>query len=208
MKRFEWAVGLILFSKTLTQDCFSISHCQSVQRHKKHGIAWGARISDFWLQADRLIQQSLVSLKICGNRIYWDSGKSGLTFLWFWKSGNWQPAASPRFLRSMLQKLHELRKSKGVNWNGRDLIAWCSYFGTMMVFLGEAEGWCQGQFPYYAAYDRPAWQICKNQAGFRPVFLCFYVLPIRVQFLGLLWCHKLVLRQLADIAYFRLLSQH
>jgi phosphate acetyltransferase len=74
------------------------------------------------------------------------------------------------------QTFYELRKSKGVTLDmARDNLADIAYFGTMMVYLGDADGMVSGSINTTQHTIRPALQIIKTQPGFSLVSSVFFM---------------------------------
>ncbi|AIE73626.1 MULTISPECIES: phosphate acetyltransferase [unclassified Synechocystis] len=71
---------------------------------------------------------------------------------------------------------YQLRKHKGVTLAmARDTLTDISYFGTMMVYLGEADGMVSGSVNTTQHTVRPALQIIKTQPGFSLVSSVFFM---------------------------------
>jgi phosphate acetyltransferase len=95
------------------------------------------------------------------------------------------PADSP--MREVYAKmLIELRKHKGMNMDmALDQLTDVSYFGTMMVFMGDADGMVSGAMHTTQHTIRPALQFVKTKAGFSVVSSVFFMaLPDRVLVYG------------------------
>jgi phosphate acetyltransferase len=82
--------------------------------------------------------------------------------------------------------LYELRKNKSVNLEmARDLMTDVSYFGTMMVFKGHADGMASGAVHTTQHTIRPALQFVKTRPGISVVSSVFFMcLPDRVSVFG------------------------
>lgn len=75
------------------------------------------------------------------------------------------------------QTLFELRKSKGMEFaQAKDLILDPSYFGTMMVYKGDADGMVSGAQNTTAHTIRPALQFVKTKPGIKTVSSVFFML--------------------------------
>ncbi len=75
------------------------------------------------------------------------------------------------------QTLYELRKSKGVSLEmATDLMHDVSYFGTMMVHKGEADGMVSGAAHTTQHTIRPALQFIKTKPGYNVVSSVFFML--------------------------------
>jgi phosphate acetyltransferase len=81
---------------------------------------------------------------------------------------------------------YELRKSKGVNEDmARDLLRDVSYFGSMMVYKGHADGMVSGAVHTTQHTIRPALQFIKTKPGVSVVSSVFFMcLPDRVAVFG------------------------
>jgi phosphate acetyltransferase len=95
------------------------------------------------------------------------------------------PAASDR-LDAYAATYHELRKHKGVSPEAaRDVMQDSTYFGTMMVHLGDAHGMVSGSINTTAHTVRPALEFIKTREGFSLVSSVFFMcLPDRVLVYG------------------------
>ena len=95
------------------------------------------------------------------------------------------PATSDR-LDAYAAAYHELRKHKGVSPEAaRDVMQDGTYFGTMMVHLGDAHGMVSGSINTTAHTVRPALEFIKTREGFSLVSSVFFMcLPDRVLVYG------------------------
>lgn len=95
------------------------------------------------------------------------------------------PASSPLY-ESYVQTLYELRKNKNVTLEtARDLMTDVSYFGTMMVYKGDADGMVSGAVHTTQHTIRPALQFIKTKPGVSIVSSVFFMcLPERVAVFG------------------------
>jgi len=84
------------------------------------------------------------------------------------------------------RQYHELRRNKGVNEDmALDRMLDVSYFGTMMVYNGDADGMVSGAVHTTAHTIRPAFEIIKTRSGARIVSSVFFMcLPDRVLVYG------------------------
>lgn len=82
--------------------------------------------------------------------------------------------------------LYELRKSKGMEiTSAADLMTDSSYYGTMMVYKGDADGMVSGAAHTTAHTIKPALQFVKTRKGFNTVSSVFFMLlPDRVVLYG------------------------
>ncbi|MEJ8844559.1 phosphate acetyltransferase [Lacibacter sp. H375] len=82
--------------------------------------------------------------------------------------------------------LYELRKAKGMEiTSAADLMTDPSYYGTMMVYKGDADGMVSGAAHTTAHTIKPALQFVKTRKGFNTVSSVFFMLlPDRVVLYG------------------------
>jgi phosphate acetyltransferase len=86
-----------------------------------------------------------------------------------------EPTQSPKF-EAYAQALFELRQHKGMNLDtATDLMADVSYFGTMMVYQGDADGMVSGAVHTTLHTIRPALQFVKTKPGFSVVSSVFFM---------------------------------
>lgn len=136
--------------------------------------------------AARLIAQEIVNLTILGNpaEIAASVKRLGLN-LDLSKVRIIDPANS-EYYDEYVETLYELRKSKNVTLEmARDLMTDVSYFGTMMVYKGHADGMVSGAVHTTQHTIRPALQFVKTKPGISTVSSVFFMcLPDRVSVFG------------------------
>ena len=86
-----------------------------------------------------------------------------------------EPIKSP-FFSEYVQTYYNLRKHKGITMDiSRDVISDVSFFGTMMVYKGHADGMVSGAVHTTQATIRPAFEIIKTKVGFSVVSSVFFM---------------------------------
>jgi phosphate acetyltransferase len=113
-----------------------------------------------------------------------------------------EPLESPVF-RDYVETYYGMRKTKGVTIeNARDMLSDPNYFGTMMIYKGQADGMISGAMHSTAATIRPAFEFIKTKPGFSIVSSVFFMcLSDRVLVYGDCAVNpKPDARQLAEIA--------
>lgn len=95
------------------------------------------------------------------------------------------PAVSEHY-DDYVETLYELRKTKNVNMEmARDMMTDVSYYGTMMVYKGDADGMVSGAVHTTQHTIRPALQFVKTKPGVSVVSSIFFMcLPERVAIFG------------------------
>ena len=136
--------------------------------------------------AARLIQQEIVTITLLGNaaEIAAAVKRLGLN-LDLSRIHIIDPVTSDHY-DDYVQTLVELRKSKNLAVEAaRDLMEDVSYFGTMMVYKGHADGMVSGALHTTQHTIRPALQFVKTKPGISVVSSVFFMcLPDRVCVFG------------------------
>jgi phosphate acetyltransferase len=178
---------LITFkTECVTPHMFQYQITQKAKTERKH-IVLPEGDDDRVLRAvERLLKQEIVDLTILGepSQIAASIKRLGLHF----DDEHVQfvnPVESPDYA-DYVQTLYELRKSKNVSLEAaRDLMADVSYFGTMMVYKGHADGMVSGAVHTTQHTIRPALQFVKTRPGTSIVSSVFFMcLPDRVAVFG------------------------
>lgn len=194
IRLFEHAVDekaltdkLVAFhSEVLTPRMFQYQLVKRAKAAKKHIVLPEGEDERILMAADQLIKQEVVQLTLLGNR-----ESIGLTVKRLNLSLDLNairiemPRSSARY-EEYVQTLYELRKAKGVTMEiARDLMQDVSYFGTMMVFKGHADGMVSGAIHTTQHTIRPALQFVKTKPGVATVSSVFFMcLPNRVAVFG------------------------
>lgn len=136
--------------------------------------------------AARLINQEIVDLTILGDAgdIAASVKRLGLNFD-LHRIKIIDPVKSEHF-EDYAETLADLRKSKNLTIEAaRDLMSDVSYFGTMMVYKGHADGMVSGALHTTQHTIRPALQFVKTKPGISTVSSVFFMcLPDRVSVFG------------------------
>lgn len=173
-------------SDTLTPRMFQYQLVKRAKEKKKHIVLPEGDDDRILMAADMLIRQNVVNLTILGVKETIESAIKRLNLsLDLDKVAIENPESSDKFERYALN-LFELRKNKGVTLEmARDLMHDVSYFGTMMVYTGEADGMVSGAIHTTQHTIRPALQFVKTKPGVSTVSSVFFMcLPNRVSVFG------------------------
>jgi phosphate acetyltransferase len=170
----------------LTPHMFQYQITQKAKTQRKHIVLPEGDDDRILKAAARLLKQEIVDLTILGEpaQIAASIKRLGLHFdndrLRIVK-----PIESPNYL-DYVETLYELRKTKNVSLEAaRDLMADVSYFGTMMVYKGHADGMVSGSCHTTQHTIRPALQFVKTKPGTSIVSSIFFMcLPDRVAVFG------------------------
>lgn len=115
--------------------------------------------------ADYLLERDIVDLIIVGERerILARGAELGLRHL---DRASFQPMDDESVLGPMIERLCELRAKKGMTpEQARRQLADPSYFGTMLVVMGRADGLVSGSVNSTANTVRPALQVIRTKPG-------------------------------------------
>jgi phosphate acetyltransferase len=172
--------------KGITPRMFQYQIVKRAKEHKKHIVLPEGDDDRILMAADALVKQNIVDLTILGNKeaILTSIKRLNLS-LDPEKVKIINPGTSDRY-QDYVQSLYELRKGKNLSIEmARDLMLDVSYFGTMMVHKGEADGMVSGAAHTTQHTIRPALQFVKTKPGISTVSSVFFMcLPNRVSVFG------------------------
>ena len=160
----------------LTPKMFIYNLVQQARSIKKHIVLPEGNDDRILTAAADLLKRDIVDLTIIGDRdqVYARSQKLGLQ-IDFDRTPVLRPSQSPQF-EDYVQTFYELRKHRGVNLDvAHDLMRDVSYFGTMMVYKGDADGMVSGAVHTTMHTIRPALQFVKTKPGFSVVSSVFFM---------------------------------
>ncbi|GIM51824.1 phosphate acetyltransferase [Capnocytophaga cynodegmi] len=164
-------------SETITPRMFQYNMVQKARNAQKHIVLPEGTDDRILTAASQLASDELVYLTILGEPekivaranelgLRWDENRISIV----------NPIESPKY-SLYAEKLYELRKSKGMELSqARDLMLDVSYFGTMMVFLGDADGMVSGAVNTTAHTIRPSLQFVKTKPNVNTVSSVFFML--------------------------------
>ncbi|MDX5338016.1 MAG: phosphate acetyltransferase [Cyclobacteriaceae bacterium] len=173
-------------SNTMTPRMFQYQIVKRAKSRKKHIVLPEGNDERILIAADMLIRQNVVDLTLLGDPEEIEVAIKKLNLsLTLDQLQIENPAHSPK-LETYALELFELRKKKGVTLEmARDLMQDVSYFGTMMVYRGEADGMVSGAVHTTQHTIRPALQFVKTKPGVNTVSSVFFMcLPSRVSVFG------------------------
>jgi phosphate acetyltransferase len=184
---FELSNALITFeTKGITPRMFQYDLLKRAQLHKKHIVLPEGTDDRILKAAARLANQSIVDLTILGSKIKIQKRVDVLGIRFdFDKISIVNPIESPYF-EDYVNTLYELRKHKNMNLAiAEDKMEDVSYFGTMMVYKGHADGMVSGAAHTTQHTILPALQFIKTKPGVSVVSSIFFMcLEDRVSVFG------------------------
>ncbi len=160
--------------KGTTPRMFQYNLLQRAKQDKKHIVLPEGKDSRILEAACQLTNLGIVEITLLGNVDYIEKkimslglDGSNLNYL--------NPETSSK-LDEYVETFYELRKHKGVNMDmARDTILDVSYFGTMMVYKGDADGMVSGAVHTTQHTIRPALQFVKTKPGIGVVSSVFFM---------------------------------
>ena len=178
---------LITFtSDGLTPHMFQYQITQKAKSHRKHIVLPEGNDDRILKATARLLNQEIVDVTIVGDapqiaaaikRLGLQIETDRLRII--------NPVESPYYL-DYVETLYQLRKNKNLSLeSARDLMTDPSYFGTMMVYKGHADGMVSGACHTTQHTIRPALQFIKTRPDISVVSSVFFMcLPDRVAVFG------------------------
>ena len=183
----ELAERLITFkAKGITPRMFQYNLLQKAKSSKKHIVLPEGSDERILMATKMLIDADAVNITLLGNREQIISKITELDIDLDINTINIiDPTTSEQFL-DYATTLFELRKHKNVNLAmAQDLMEDVSYYGTMMVHKGHADGMVSGAVHTTQHTIRPALQFIKTKPGVSIVSSIFFMcLPNRVTVFG------------------------
>lgn len=165
-------------SETITPRMFQYNMVQKARQGQKHIVLPEGTDDRILTAASQLAEDELVYLTILGDPEAIKTRATNILGL-KWNEKHISivnPANSPKY-EAYAEKLYELRKSKGLELSqAKDLMLDASYFGTMMVFVGDADGMVSGAVNTTAHTIRPSLQFVKTKPGVSTVSSVFFML--------------------------------
>jgi len=173
-------------SEGITPHMFQYQLTKTARQNVKHIVLPEGNEDRILKAAARLINQEIVTLTLLGDpaEIAASIKRLGLN-LDLSRIQIVDPEKSEHY-NDYVQTLFELRKNKGLKMEtASDLMLDGSYFGTMMVHKGHADGMVSGAIHTTQHTIRPALQFVKTKPGIATVSSVFFMcLPDRVAVFG------------------------
>lgn len=173
-------------SEGITPHMFQYQLAKWAKKKIKHIVLPEGNDDRILKAAARLISEEVVNLTLLGDpqQIASSVKRLGLT-IDLGRIRIIDPAHS-EYYEDYVNTLYELRKNKNVNHEmATDMMTDVSYFGTMMVYKGHADGMVSGAVHTTQHTIRPALQFVKTRPGISVVSSVFFMcLPDRVSVFG------------------------
>ncbi|MBE8724073.1 phosphate acetyltransferase [Flavobacterium hungaricum] len=170
----------------MTPKMFQYNMVQRAKQHRKHIVLPEGNDDRIIIAASRLLDMDVVDISIIGDKKQIENkvAELGLTFD-FSKINIIIPSESKMY-EDYANTYYELRKNKNVSITmARDLMEDVSYFGTMMVYKGHADGMVSGAAHTTQHTILPALQFIKTKPNSSVVSSVFFMcLEDRVSVFG------------------------
>lgn len=173
-------------SEALTPRMFQYNLLKKAKEVRKHIVLPEGNDDRILIAASQLQKTDVVKLTILGKRVNIEASVKRLNIPFdFEKTEIINPIESEYFA-DFSNTLYELRKHKGLSpAMAEDLMGDVSYFGTMMVHKGLADGMVSGAAHTTQHTIKPALQFVKTKPGFSVVSSIFFMcLEDRVSVFG------------------------
>jgi phosphate acetyltransferase len=173
-------------SKLMTPRMFQYYLIKRAMQERKHIVLPEGNDDRILIAASKLQELDIIDLTILGEITKVKSAVERLNIPFDF---NKTPIINPNktdYLEDFTATLYELRKHKGISpATAEDLMRDVSYFGTMMVYKGLADGMVSGAAHTTQHTIRPALQFIKTKPGFSVVSSVFFMcLEDRVSVFG------------------------
>jgi phosphate acetyltransferase len=170
----------------VTPRMFQYQLTQWAKSSKKHIVLAEGNDERILKAAARLLNQEIVDLTLLGDTAEIKIIANRLDINIDFDKVRIVNPAYDQYYDDYVNTLFELRKNKNVTLEmARDLMTDVSYFGTMMVYKGHADGMVSGAVHTTLHTIRPALQFIKTRPGISIVSSIFFMcLPDRVSVFG------------------------
>ncbi len=164
----------IAASYVVTPKMFEYGIMHRARAQKKHIVLPEGQEERILRAAEILLRREIVDITLLGNveEIQSKIVRLGLNL----ESARFEDPARSTRLEQYAQTYYEARKHKGITIdNARDVMMDVSYFGTMMVHRGDADGMVSGSVNTTQHTVRPALEFVKTRPGFSLVSSVFFM---------------------------------
>ncbi|MCC8360368.1 phosphate acetyltransferase [Salinimicrobium sediminilitoris] len=170
----------------ITPRMFQYSLVKRAQQQRKHIVLPEGTDERILTAASRLITMDIVDLTILGDEEEIRKMIMNLALPIDLEKLNIINPTKSEYFDDYVKTFYELRKHKNINMDiARDLMSDVSYFGTMMIHKGHADGMVSGAAHTTQHTIRPALQFIKTKPGVSVVSSVFFMcLEDRVSVFG------------------------
>lgn len=178
---------LITFeAEGMTPKMFQYNMVKRAKQHRKHIVLPEGNDERIIVAASRLMDMNVVDISIIGDKKQIENKVTELGITLDFSKVNIINPIESEFYEDYANTYYELRKAKNVSITmARDLMEDVSYFGTMMVYKGHADGMVSGAAHTTQHTILPALQFIKTKPNSSVVSSVFFMcLEDRVSVFG------------------------
>ncbi|MBD0726226.1 phosphate acetyltransferase [Flavobacterium sp. L1I52] len=170
----------------MTPKMFQYNLVKRAKQHRKHIVLPEGNDDRIIIATSRLLAMDVVDISIIGNKKQIEQKVAELGIAFDFSKVNIIVPIESEFYDDYVNTYYELRKSKNVSMAmARDLMEDVSYFGTMMVYKGHADGMVSGAAHTTQHTILPALQFIKTKPNSSVVSSIFFMcLEDRVSIFG------------------------
>ena len=158
----------------VTPKMFEYELVKKAKKHKQHIVLPEGEEERILRATETLLRREVADITLLGDeqRIRDRISELGLRL----NNADIIDPSKSRVFDEYVQTYFELRKHRGITVeNARDIMSDVAYFGTMMIYKGNADGMVSGSVHSTADTIRPAFEIIKTKAGFSIVSSVFFM---------------------------------
>lgn len=164
-------------TESLTPRMFQYNLLSNAKKIQKHIVLPEGNDDRILTAASQIAEDKVAKITILGDPEKVKSRVAQLGLNWDETRISIVDPHNSEFYEDYANTLFELRKSKGLELtSAQDLMLDASYFGTMMVHKGHADGMVSGAVNTTAHTIKPALQFVKTKPGFKTVSSVFFML--------------------------------
>jgi len=170
----------------MTPKMFQYNMVKRAKQHRKHIVLPEGYDDRIIIAASRLLDMDVVDISIIGDKKYIENKVAELGIPFDFSKVNIINPKESELYEDYANTYYELRKAKNVSITmARDLMEDVSYFGTMMVYKGHADGMVSGAAHTTQHTILPALQFIKTKPNSSVVSSVFFMcLEDRVSVFG------------------------
>lgn len=170
----------------MTPKMFQYNMVKRAKQHRKHIVLPEGNDDRIIIAASRLLDMDVVDISIIGDKKQIESKVTELALTFDFSKVNIINPKESELYEDYANTYYELRKAKNVSITmARDLMEDVSYFGTMMVYKGHADGMVSGAAHTTQHTILPALQFIKTKPNSSVVSSVFFMcLEDRVSVFG------------------------
>ncbi|MFA9191426.1 phosphate acetyltransferase [Flavobacterium sp. FZUC8N2.13] len=170
----------------MTPKMFQYNLVKRAKQHRKHIVLPEGNDDRIIIATSRLLAMNVVDISIIGNKKQIENKVAELGIAFDFSKVNIISPIESEYYEDYVNTYYELRKNKNVSMAmAKDLMEDVSYFGTMMVYKGHADGMVSGAAHTTQHTILPALQFIKTKPNSSVVSSIFFMcLEDRVSIFG------------------------